>query len=87
MDYYLAVFSSITLARRIKNQAVREGSYMGIINTPKCISKGGCTYALRFKKSKLSEVKQIAQEFDIRIKGIYKEIIQEDKKVYEKYTN
>ena len=84
MEYYLAVFSSITLARRVKNEAVREGSYMGIINTPKHRSKGGCTYALRFKKGKLSEVKKIAQAFDVRIKGIYKEIQKDDEKVYEK---
>lgn len=74
MTYYLAVYSSVTLANRVKKQVTKDGSYVGLVYTPKCLSKGGCSYALRFGKGKLSEIKSVSQKLDVKIKGIYKEI-------------
>ncbi len=83
MEYYLAKYSSMTLASRVKKRVNRDGSYVGVIHTPKCISKGGCTYSLRFKKNKLNEVENVSHELGIKIKGLFKEIKENGEKRYE----
>lgn len=84
MEYYLVVYSSITLARRVKKQITKDGSSASVIHTPKCISKGGCSYSVRIKKNKLPEIKEISSDFDIQIMGVYKESKVKDEKVYER---
>ena len=82
MEYYLAIYSSVTLANRVKRQMAAKGDRVNVIHTPKSISKGGCSYALRFKKNRLPIVIQISQEFGIKIKSIYKESVMNGQKVY-----
>ncbi len=55
---------------------------MGVVHAPKTISTGGCSYALRFKPAKLSEVKKISSELNIKIKGIYEETLENGEKAY-----
>jgi len=73
MEYCLAVYSSITFANRVKKLIIPDGDYVGVIHTPRSISPGGCSYALRFRKHKLGLIKQISQNLGIKIKGIYVE--------------
>ena len=73
MGYDLAVFSSVNVVNRMKSQLNRGGEYFGMLRAPHCISAGGCSFALRFEESKLTLVKQAAQELDIVINGVYKE--------------
>ncbi|MCG8502949.1 MAG: DUF3343 domain-containing protein [Firmicutes bacterium] len=82
MEYYLVIYSSITLANRVKRRVAKDGSYVGIIHTPKCISKGGCSYAIRCKKHKLADVKKVSAALKITIRGIYREINEDGNKVY-----
>ena len=73
MEYILAVFSSINLVNRMKSLLNREGEYFAMIRAPHSISTGGCSFALRFKESKLPQVQQAAQELGIAIDGLYRE--------------
>jgi len=73
MEYYLAVYSSVTLANKVKNCIIPDGDYIGVIHTPRSISSGGCSYSLRFRKNKLGLIKQISGELGIKIRGIYRE--------------
>lgn len=82
MEYYLAIYSSITLANRVKQYLSQTGEYAKVIHTPKHLTKSGCSYALRFKKDNLFMVKQISKDFGIKIRGLYKECIENNKKVY-----
>ncbi|WHH58252.1 putative Se/S carrier-like protein [Petroclostridium sp. X23] len=85
MDYYLAIYSSVTLANRVKRNMPRDGEYVGVVHTPRSITKGGCSYALRFKQHKLSKVKQVSEEYGIKIKALYKESMSNGQKVYMEY--
>ena len=82
MEYYLAVYSSVTLANRVKQYMSQYREYAKVIHAPKHLTKGGCSYALRFKKDKLSVITQISEHLGIKIKGLYKESIENNKKVY-----
>ena len=83
MDYYLAIYSSVTLATRVQIPLGYVGENVGMLHTPISISKGGCSYALRFKKNKLPIVKKVSEQLGIKIKGIYKEIGNDCYKAYE----
>ena len=82
MEYCLAVYSSMTLANRVKTYVKQPGEYVNIIHTPKILSKGGCSYSLRFKCHKLQAVKNISENLGIKIKGVYKETYKDNEKIY-----
>jgi hypothetical protein len=82
MKYYMAVYSSVTVATRVKKNLRKDGAYVGVVHTPKTLTKGGCSYALKFKPAKLSEVKDISRDLGIAIKDIYKEDIENGEKIY-----
>ena len=82
MDFYLAVYSSITLANRVKSYVSKDGEYLAVIHTPRSISNGGCSYSLRFKKHKLSTIKQASELLGVKIKGVYKETSEKGVKKY-----
>lgn len=73
MKYYLAVFSSITFANKIKKSLENRPGFIALMHTPTALSENGCSYSLRFKEDKLKDVLNAAQEFNIKIKNIYTE--------------
>jgi len=73
MKYYLAVFSSITFANKIKKILSDRPGFIALMHTPSVLNENGCSYCLRFKEDKLSEVKNAAYENNIKIKSIYLE--------------
>ena len=81
MKYYLAVFSSITFANKIKKILSNRPGFITLMHTPSSLNENGCSYCLRFKEEKLNEVKTVALENNIRIKSIYLETENGYKKV------
>lgn len=75
MKYYLAIFSSITFANKIKKILSNTPGFIALMHTPSSLNENGCSYCLRFKEDKLSEVKSVAYENNIKIKSIYLEDI------------
>lgn len=73
MKYYLAVFSSITFANRIKKSLEGTPGFITLMHTPSKLSENGCSYALRFKEDKLGDILKKAEELNIKIKNIYTE--------------
>ena len=67
----IALFPSVTTANRIRSFLAREGCYVDVIQTPKRLSKGGCSYSLRFAERQLENVRRAAAELGATIKGIY----------------
>ena len=75
MGYVLMVFSSSTTASRLKRLAFRaQLRDIGLIQTPKIISKNGCTYSIRCRVSELAALKNMADEYGLRYLKIYREI-------------
>lgn len=73
MIYYLAIFSSITYANKIKKILDKQKGFTILMHTPSSISPNGCSYCLRFKEDKLNEVINRAKETNTKILNIYKE--------------
>ena len=73
MKYYLATFSSITFANRIKKSLDNTPGFITLMHTPSMISEKGCSYALRFKEEKLEDVLDAAKKFDVKISSLYLE--------------
>lgn len=73
MKYYLAVFPSITFANRLKKKLDNYPGYITLMHTPLSLSENGCSYSLRFKEDRLSDVIKEANALNIKIKNIYTE--------------
>jgi hypothetical protein len=54
--YYLIAYNSITFANRIKKHFASDGDFIGILHTPKELSKGGCSYSVKVKPEKIKQV-------------------------------
>lgn len=72
MNTVYIVFSSVTMANRIKNKFSSPNNKLRIIHTPKKISHGGCSYSIVAAEDKLSEITDFCRNANIRISGIYK---------------
>ncbi len=76
-DIYL-VFSSSTMANRIKKLAVREGIRgLRVVQTPKAISQG-CSYALRCPAGTVADVERIVGEYGTEVTRRYTTSVAED---------
>lgn len=87
MGDVLIVFSSSTTANRLKKLAFKNQiKGVSIVQTPKAISKDGCTYSLRCSAGQVSELTALADEYGIRYNKIYREYLGMDGlKSYEPY--
>ncbi|MBR5157172.1 MAG: DUF3343 domain-containing protein [Clostridia bacterium] len=87
MGYAIIVFSSSTAASRLKRLASKAGiNSAGVVQTPKSVSKNGCSYALKCPTSVLSVLKSLADEYGLNYTNIYRELISPDgTKSYELY--
>lgn len=69
----LVVLSSLTSAQRMKKLLAAKNISSEIIQTPKYLSDGGCSYSLKVNDSSLKEVNSVASGLHITIKKVYKE--------------
>ena len=74
MNFNYAVFSSITVANRVRKRFEGDRDFICLLHTPFSIATSGCSYSLKFKQSKLPQIVDVCEEMDISIKGIYREI-------------
>lgn len=73
MQYVLIVFSSSTMANRIRKLAMQEGLRdLRVIQTPKSLS-AGCSYALRCPASSIDAVRAVADEYGADARRVYAE--------------
>ncbi len=82
MDYAIAMYSSITVANRVKKLAANQISYLGIIQAPASLGVKGCNYSIRCKFEDLETLRAICDKFGLKIKAVFKETIQNGEKVY-----
>ena len=72
-EIMLVVLSSATGAERLKKQLARDKIHSEIIQTPKALSDGGCSYSLRFNDHHTKEVKKYIAILRLSHKGFYPE--------------
>ena len=73
MKYVIAVFSSITMANRVKKEMDRQIGFVSLMHSPTGIPENGCSYSLRFREEKLDKIISIANRLGIKIKNFYVE--------------
>lgn len=80
----LAVVGSVTVASRLFKDMERKGCINArVVHTPICISKGGCSYSVKFNEECMKLLKGCLDNRGIKLRGIYKEILKEGEYIYE----
>lgn len=72
MNEIIIIFASATTASRVKKHLVQEKYYAKVIQTPKNLSEGGCSYCVHTTADALDEAKLYAKKLDVKIKAVYK---------------
>lgn len=72
MNEIIIVFASATTASRIKKHLIKEKYYAKVMQTPKSLSDGGCSYCVHTTSDALDESKLYAKRLDVKIKSVYK---------------
>ncbi len=79
---YIIVGSSTT-AERLKKVAEKLVGFPAyVVHTPFAIRQGGCSYSVRIDDRALNDVKRIASDNYISVKGIYIEKKENGERVY-----
>lgn len=68
---YVTVGSATTAARLRKAAEKIIGFPAYVVHTPSAVSGGGCSYSVRLDDRALNDIKRIASDIGISIKGIY----------------
>ncbi|MDO5478432.1 MAG: DUF3343 domain-containing protein [Clostridia bacterium] len=69
----LIVLSSATSAQRLKKMLDAKKIPSRIVQTPKHLSDGGCSYSLKFDKAHLNQVSSLVSTLHISVIKIEKE--------------
>lgn len=72
MNEIIIIFASATTASRIKKHLTKEKYYAKVIQTPKSLSEGGCSYCVHTTADALDETTLYAKKLDVKIKAVYK---------------
>lgn len=73
IDRLLIVFSSATTATRVKNELTRNKISAKVVQTPKSLSKSGCSYSVKAPESALFAAENAAAALGVKIKNIFRE--------------
>ena len=80
----LAVAGSVTTASALLKEMEKKGCInCRVVHTPVCISKGGCSYSVKFDEACMKILKLCLDKRRIKLRGIYKEILKEGEYMYD----
>lgn len=68
----LITFSSATTATRVKNELVRKKFSAQVVQTPKSLSKSGCSYSVKTSEQALAVAEETAGNLGVKIKNVYR---------------
>lgn len=72
IDELLIVFSSATTATRLKNELTKKRFPAKVVQTPKNLTKNGCSYSVKTSLSALSAAETFAETSGVKIKNIFR---------------
>jgi hypothetical protein len=73
MAQKLAVFASLNQVALIKRALHREGVYVEMLRTPRCLSHTGCSFALRCRDEELALLQQLCRQWKIEPGGVFED--------------
>lgn len=82
MKSCLITFLSQTQAARLKSMVKREGIPATMVQTPKALSYGGCTVALRCNKNDLGLISALCRRYGIAYSRVFQEGTDHNGKTY-----
>lgn len=68
----LITFSSATTATRIKNELTKKRFPAKVVQTPKILTKNGCSYSVRTTVDALPASEKAAEALGVKIKNIFR---------------
>ena len=68
----LITFSSATTATRIKNELTKIGFTAKVVQTPKTLTKNGCSYSVRTTENALPSAETAAGKLGVKIKNFFR---------------
>lgn len=71
MNEVIIIFASATTAARVKKILANEGFYSKVLQTPKQLSTGGCSFSVSSTAECIPRVREAAKKLGVKIKGIY----------------
>jgi hypothetical protein len=71
MAQKLAVFASLNQVALVKRALQRDGVYVEMLRTPRCLSHTGCSFALRCREEELALLEQICNQWKIELGGVF----------------
>lgn len=79
---YILVGSSTTAERLKRSVEKNIGFPAYVVHTPSGIKRGGCSYCVRLDDRALNDIRTVASDNGINIKGIYKEKTENGERVF-----
>jgi len=73
MAQKLAVFASLNQVALVKRALQREGIYVEMLRTPRCLSHTGCSFALRCKEEELALLEAVCSKWKIEPGGVFED--------------
>lgn len=80
---YIAVFQSMSIVNKVKRYLAQRGEAFEMIHSPACISKGGCSFSLRFEEREMEILINALRELGINAVEIFREVIADGVKNYD----
>ena len=68
----LITFSSATTATRIKNELTKSKFSAKVIQTPKILTKNGCSYSVKTTENALAAAEKAAEKLGVKIKNVFR---------------
>lgn len=68
----LITFSSATTATRVKKELVANRFPAQVVQTPKSLSKNGCSYSVKTSLDALNLAEKSAEKLGVKIKNIFR---------------
>ena len=68
----LITFSSATTATRIKNELTKSKFSAKVVQTPKSLTKSGCSYSVKTTENALTAAEKAADKLGVKIKNIFR---------------
>ncbi len=72
IDGLLITFSSATTATRVKNELAKNRFSAKVVQTPKSLTKNGCSYSVKTSENALAAAEKAAENLEVKIKSIFR---------------
>jgi hypothetical protein len=69
----LVVFASLNQVALLKRALNREGVYVDMLRTPRCLSSTGCSFAVRCQPADMAPLLQACRKWKIEPGGVFEE--------------